>query len=87
MAKPKGRHERVSFLCVVFRCHVLNPVVGWQIRQHKKWQPRKRTKSSTIYSTKATPPEIKPQNRSLHPEDEFPYWNPLHNDEDDWKTK
>jgi hypothetical protein len=31
--------------------------------------------------------KIKSQNRSLRPEDEFPHWNPLYNDEIDWKTK
>lgn len=31
--------------------------------------------------------KIKSQNRSLRPEDQFPYWNPLHNDEAEWKTE
>ena len=31
--------------------------------------------------------KTKPQYRSLPPEEQFPYWNPLHDDEDGWRTE
>jgi hypothetical protein len=33
------------------------------------------------------PRKIKSQSRPLRPEDEFPYWNPLYNDEIDWRSE